>query len=82
MSVGSNQAPATKKSLLFSNFREPRNHPNSQFSNWNGGEQNRPPMAKRGNNFRVARHPGAIAITSYKPTYQELVDSERLTRFF
>jgi hypothetical protein len=22
------QAPATKKSFLFSNFREPRNHPN------------------------------------------------------
>jgi len=26
--VGSNQAPATKKSFLFSNFREPHNHPN------------------------------------------------------
>jgi hypothetical protein len=25
---GWSQAPATKKSFLFSNFREPRNHPN------------------------------------------------------
>jgi hypothetical protein len=29
---GALQAPATKKFFHFSNFREPRNHPNWQFS--------------------------------------------------
>jgi hypothetical protein len=36
--VSSNQAPATKKSLPFSNFRETRNHPNL-YGQW-GFEKN------------------------------------------